>query len=155
MGYTTDFIGKFSFNKELDHYTHDLLVGLATTRRMARYFENEEYGADGEFYCEDRENFGQNNHHSIMNRNRPPSTQPSLWLQWIPTEDGLHLEWDGNEKFYSYVEWLQYLIDRILEPRGYKLNGKVTWQGEESNDMGQIDVVDNKITVKHAVISYV
>ena len=31
------------------------------------------------------------------------------------------------EKFYYYVEWLRYLIDNILAPRGYILNGDVEY----------------------------
>ncbi len=38
--------------------------------------------------------------------------------------------WNGAEKFYNYVEWLQYLIDKILAPRGYTLNGECQWFGE-------------------------
>lgn len=64
------------------------------------------------------------------------------------------LEWDGNEKFYNYVEWLQYIITNVLAPRGYILSGSVTWQGEDNQDMGKIVVKDNKIKVKQAVISF-
>lgn len=145
MGYTTEFEGRFKFNKELDDDTYDLLVGLATTRRMKRNIEG--YGIEGEFYCADRENFGQNRTPDVIDSNKPPRTQPSLWLKWIPTNDRLHLEWDGGEKFYSYVEWLKYLISKILSPRGYKLNGQVVWFGEDRGDMGAIVVEDNKVSM--------
>ncbi len=36
MGYTTDFTGAFKLNKPLDDETYNLLVGLATTRRIKR-----------------------------------------------------------------------------------------------------------------------
>jgi len=29
--------------------------------------------------------------------------QPGLWCQWIPSDDGTAIEWDGGEKFYEYV----------------------------------------------------
>lgn len=147
MGYTTEFKGKFSLNKKLDKETHDFLVGLATTRRMARKLP-EKYGIEGEFYVDGKGFSFQEHDDSIINYNQPPKSQPSLWCQWIPTSDGLAIEWDGNEKFYSYVEWIEYIIKKILSPRGYALTGKVTWQGEEQPDRGIIEVKNNEITVK-------
>jgi hypothetical protein len=148
MGYTTDFEGRFNLNKKLDPATHDLLVGLASTRRMARDIKG--FGTDGEFYHEDDDNFGQTDRNGVINFNQPPRTQPSLWLQWIPTSDGMHIEWDGNEKFYSYIEWIDYLIKRVLAPRGYMLTGSVKWFGEDRDDQGIIVIEDNIIKVGRA-----
>lgn len=72
--------------------------------------------------------------------------QPGLWCQWVPNEDGTKLEWDGGEKFYEYVPWLKYLITNFLDPWGYKLNGEVSWSGEEQGDVGVIHVEDNVVT---------
>lgn len=80
--------------------------------------------------------------------------QPGLWCQWTPNEDGTKLEWDGGEKFYEYIPWLRYLIDNFLGPWGYKLNGEVTWEGEERCDLGKIQVEDNEITVLEGKITY-
>jgi hypothetical protein len=55
------------------------------------------------------------------------------------------IEWDGGEKFYNYTEWLVYIINKLLEPNGYVLNGVVQWQGEEVGDVGEIFVEDNKV----------
>jgi queuine/archaeosine tRNA-ribosyltransferase len=38
-----------------------------------------------------------------------------------------------------------YLIHKILAPNGYVLNGQVTWQGEETGDVGEIYVENNKV----------
>ena len=134
MGYTTDFTDQFDINKKLDPKTLKFLTKLATTRRMKRNVDPK-YGVEGEFYVESTEDFGQDRDNpNIIDYNRPPSTQPSLWLQWIPSEDGLHIQWDGNEKFHHYMEWLQYLIDKILEPKGYIINGTVKYQGEDPSD---------------------
>lgn len=147
MGYTTDFNGRFYLDKPLDDNTFNLLSGLAKTRRMKRNVKD--YGIEGEFYFnpDDFENSGQTEDKTIIDYNSPPSTQPSLWLQWIPTEDRQHIEWDGGEKFYNYVEWLKYIIEKILKPKGYVLNGKVEWEGEDG-DNGVILVVDNKIKIR-------
>jgi hypothetical protein len=80
--------------------------------------------------------------------------QPGLWCQWRPDEGGTAIVWDEGEKFYDYVEWLRYLVEHFLRPWGYVLNGEVTWQGEESDDIGKIVVADNKIEVKHGRVIY-
>ena len=90
----------------------------------------------------------------ITNRNGTPEGQPSLWCQWVPSEDGSAIEWDGGEKFYNYVEWLKYLIEHFLKPWGYVLNGEVRWDGESRDDMGIIICKDNVVTKKTAVITY-
>jgi hypothetical protein len=77
-----------------------------------------------------------------------------LWCQWVPTDDGSELVWDGGEKFYNYVEWLDYLIDKILAPRGYTLNGECQWFGEERDDVGVIIVKNNIVTTKVGKLTY-
>ena len=53
--------------------------------------------------------------------------------------------YDGVEKFYDYIVWLEYLI-QVLESRGYKLNGDVRWGGEDTyNDHGFIKVRNNYV----------
>lgn len=79
---------------------------------------------------------------------------PGYYCQWIPTEDGWGLEWDGGEKFYSYVEWLKYLIENFFVPWGIKLNGEIEWEGEESGDLGKIIVTNNVVEVKEGRVVY-
>lgn len=74
-----------------------------------------------------------------------PGQQPGLWCQWVPTEEGDALEWDGGEKFYNYVDWLTYLVEHFLAPWGYKISGEVSWSGEESDDHGVIYAKDNQV----------
>lgn len=77
----------------------------------------------------------------------PEDRQPGLWCQWVPVDSGNALAWDEGEKFYEYIEWLDYLIRHFLGPWGYKLNGQVGWDGEESGDQGLIVVKDNLIKI--------
>lgn len=144
MGYTTDFEGRFKLNRKLKKKDQDFLTKFAETRRVARNV-GPEFGVEGEFYVDGAGFAGQDRDATIIDYNRPPSTQPGLWCQWVPTEDGKCIQWDGFEKFYNYVEWLKYLIDKILAPRGYKLNGVVAWEGENRGDIGKIEVVDNVV----------
>lgn len=159
MGYTTDFSGKFKINKPVDEDTYNLLEGIAATRRMKRSGLDKKYGVDGEFYFEKEDfgNCGQSDKPKlgkIVDFNKPPKTQPGLWCQWQIQKDKQTIEWDQGEKFYSYIEWIKYLIKTILEPRGYKLNGEVEWFGEEQGDTGFIIVKDNIVTVKRGRIVY-
>jgi hypothetical protein len=148
MGYTTDFTGEFKITPQLKTADKEFLTKLSTSRRMKRCV-GPEYGIEGEFYVAgaDDDNFGQEDKTGIIDYNTPPRTQPGLWCQWTPTEEGDALVWDGGEKFYNYVGWLQYLIIWLKE-RGYEVNGKVRWAGESSGDSGVILVKNNVIKAK-------
>lgn len=153
MGYTTDFEGSFNITPVLSQKDNEFLTKFSETRRMARNV-GPEYGIEGEFYVDGTGWAGQDSDTTVINYNKPPSTQPGLWCQWVPTDDGSELVWDGGEKFYNYVEWLQYLIDKILAPRGYTLNGECQWFGEERDDVGVIIVKNNKVTTKVGKLTY-
>jgi len=81
-----------------------------------------------------------------------PDGVPGLWCGWEINEDELY--WDGNEKFYNYVEWLRYLIKNFFSPWKIILNGEISWVGESSDDLGKIIVTDNEIVVKIGKITY-
>lgn len=136
MSYSTTFEGKFIFDKPLDLATKNVLDKLGSTRRMKRAVEG--YGIEGEFYFEEDQI-------NVLNPNEPPSPQPSLWCDWVPTEDGTALQWNGTETFYEYKAWLQYIIDRVLAPRGITMTGEMEFQGEESKDHGTIRVTANSV----------
>ena len=103
MGYTTDFSGSFELNKELEPNMKMFLTKLNETRRMKRNV-SDKFGVDGEFFVDGEGSLGQGSTSDIVDFNEPPSTQPGLWCQWTPTQDGMGIEWDGNEKFYNYTE---------------------------------------------------
>lgn len=138
------------------------------------------YGKDGEFFVKDDGQMGQTRDSSIIDYNTPPGQyeynddktlsfqerwetsqklikegkcQPGLWCNWIINDEN-ELEWNGAEKFYYYVEWLQYLITNFFQPWGVLLNGEIEWEGEEKSDLGKIIVINNIITVKKGEITY-
>jgi len=164
MGYHTDFSGDgFQTDKPVDEETYQLLHLISSTRRMARDNSKlaeqlgltlkqveKKYGVEGEFYGTD----SYSEDKTIINVNQSPAPQPGLWCQWMMDEDKQTIDWDGGEKFYEYEEWLTYLIERILKPRGYKLSGSVYWSGEEDEDTGEIIIKDNVMTVKSALVFY-
>ncbi len=122
MGYQTDFIGSFEFEKEL----------TAGQVKELQDFNNERHGGNTEAF----------------------EGMPGFWCQWTASDDGKFLEWDGGEKFYNYIEWLEYLLEHFIVPWGNKLNGEVQWEGEESGDLGKIKVVNNTVTVYEGQVSY-
>lgn len=137
MGYTTDFSGSFEIRPEpLDEKMIDYLTLFAETRRMKRNLNG--FGVEGEFYVYGGGMMGQDKESNVVDSNQPPQTQPGLWCQWVPTGDGTRIVWDGGEKFYDYVEWLQYIEENFLLPFGKYLDGEMVWQGEDIMDRGRI-----------------
>lgn len=178
MGYTTDFSGEFEVTPPLSPEHAEYLAAFAGTRRMkrnavetAKLLDTRRaavglpVGPEGAYFVGSMDPpadasspwdaiAGQAHTPDIVDYNVPPSGQPGLWCQWTPGEDGMVIEWDGGEKFYNYVEWLEYLLKHFLKPWGYKLNGEVRWQGEDSEDMGMIRVTDNKVEVGVVEITF-
>lgn len=70
----------------------------------------------------------------------------SIWCNWHINKDG-ELEWNGAEKFYNYVEWLEYLIKNYFSLWGIVLNGNIKFRGERFADVGTIKVIDNIVYV--------
>ncbi len=157
MGYTTKFDGTFTLDKPLFDSQMLYLLEFAGTRRVkrnvvllesvldsARVAVGLPLGKDGGYFVNQKWD-EEHGWVSVIDYNLPASTQPSLWCHWIPTSDGRGIQWDGEEKFYHYNAWLQYLIVHFLKPWGYLVNGSVKWIGEDCSDVGQIKVENNTI----------
>jgi len=99
MGYTTEFEGVIKVTPPLSVEEINYLNMFSDSRRMER--------EAGPYYVGDGED-------DVIEHNSPPKGQPGLWCQWIPTEDGSGIEWDGSEKFYHAELWMQYLIDHFF-----------------------------------------
>lgn len=166
MGYTTDFDGRFTLNRTLAPEHQAYLKAFSKTRRMKRDAAKTvkrpdpkrvavglSVGEEGGYFvgaqgpC-GQEDFDKIKAPDVLDYNREPAGQPSLWCDWSPSEDGDGIEWNGSEKFYGYVEWLEYLIEHFLKPWGYVLNGVVRWQGEDPDDRGTIVVTHNAVATR-------
>lgn len=159
MGYTTDFEGEFKLDRPLSPEHRAYLAAFNATRRMARNAAMTErmidplrsavglpVGPGGAYFVgAASSDYGQARTPDIVDYNGPPPGQPGLWCQWVPSDDGTAIVWDGGEKFYNYVEWLEYLLEHFLIPWGYALSGEVTYQGEESSDFGKIVVTETSV----------
>ena len=73
---------------------------------------------------------------------------PSSYNQWVLNTDADAIVWNGAEKFYEYVEWLQWLIDNFFCIKALFISGTVLWQGEEVGDVGEITVKNNIVSTR-------
>lgn len=159
MGYTTDFDGSIAIEPPLNEHEISFLLDFNGSRRMLR--------TKGPLHADPGADFGQARSADIQDYNRPPEGQPGLWCQWVPTEDGGAIEWDGGEKFYDSPTWMSYLIDQLLSPAArafieehqsederlrhftcdHVLNGTINAQGEDPGDRWRLVVTDNAVQV--------
>lgn len=157
MGYTTTFDGFFTLDQRLFDSQVLYLLEFANTRRVkrnvavlqnvpdpAREAVDLPLGEEGGYFVNQKWD-EEHDWESAIDYNKPPSGQPGLWCQWIPTDDGRGIQWDGGEKFYHYIAWLQYIILHFLEPWGYQLSGEVKWRGEDASDKGLIVLANNQL----------
>ena len=158
MGYSTEFTGEIKISPPLSDEQITYINTFSSTRRMAR---NESIlasmpdpvrdavglpvGQQGEFYVGSTSDFGQTRDKSIIDFNLPPKSQPGLWCDWEVSDDGKYLEWNGSEKFYGYVEWLEYMNKNFFTPWKKDLNGEIKWEGDDSSDRGVIVVINNNV----------
>jgi hypothetical protein len=164
--------------KELVKKLEDTGLKVSCKNKKDTRTPSQIYGNDGEYFAMDDKQSGQTRDNSIIDYNQPAgqltdrnldfnymwnenqkkiaagTCQPGLWCQWVISDDSKELEWNGGEKFYYYIEWLQYMINHFFQPWNIKLNGEVTWEGEDSSDMGKIILKDNIVTVKQGKITY-
>lgn len=70
---------------------------------------------------------------------------PGSYMQWVPCESLDHIVYDGNEKFYEYLPWMEWLLMRLKE-LGITANGEIRWSGEDVDDIGTILVIDSVMT---------
>lgn len=160
MGYTTDFYGSVEITPPLNETERAYLRKFAETRRMNR--------SNGPYFVDGNGDFGQGNGPDVIYNYNDPDTQPGLWCQWTPTEDGAAIEWDGREKFYESEAWMIYIIDHFLKPGAeasktddpqfasftfdHVVNGTIEAQGEDNDDKWRLVVEDNVVRTQQAKI---
>jgi hypothetical protein len=52
---------------------------------------------------------------------------------------------EEDESRHRFRLWLKLVIEHLLAPRDYVLNGEVTWEGEDRDDSGTIFVKNNQV----------
>lgn len=180
MGYTTEFSGQVNIEPPLNEHEISFLNDLSSTRRMKR--------TKGPLFVRGSGSFGQGRDDDVLDHNRAngessyigepaeeENGQPGLWCQWVPTDDGTTLEWDGGEKFYHAAEWMKYIVTNLLSGESAKVyvgkhrgederlehftfdhvvNGTIHAQGEDTDDRWILVVEDSVVKVSDAEITY-
>jgi hypothetical protein len=159
----TDIEGSFSITPRLSEPHVAYLTRFGTTRRMRRdpgvlggvsypdplrlavglpiglqsgYYVGQP--GNGHFRCP-----------SVVDTNRPPRGQPSLWCCWGPNPEGDQLV-VLNDYACELGPWLRYLIKHFIGPWGYTLRGAVGWReerraGQRGPRCRVIYAVDNRV----------
>jgi len=156
MGYSTDYTGQVRVDPPLNKTEITYLLKFAETRRMHR--------SSGPYFVDGGGDFGQAREADVIDYNEPPSGQPGLWCQWVPTDDGASIEWDGGEKFREGALWMKYLIEHFLMEGGcaqlagsdyfndftfdHVVNGVIEAQGEKADDHWDLVVENNIVTCR-------
>jgi hypothetical protein len=146
VDYKTEFQGCFRINKPLDESTYTFLRNFSFCERIGLDTLENKFGVEGEFYNTPK------NH--INSLNRPPRTQPNFRCNWTIAPDKQTVVWNQDKNFEDYVQWIEYIISKILAPRGYELNGIVQWRGERFDDNGTIKIENNVVNGKRLIVDY-
>jgi len=161
MGYSTDFDGSIKVSPPLSQEEINYLTKFSETRRMNR--------KEGDYFVDGGGLFGDNHDDDVIDYNSPPAEQPGLWCQWVVSEDGEFIEWDGNEKFYEADAWMQYIVAHFIgeapiakqvDPtrfaflQGHTCEGEIFASGEDSDDLWKIEVRDNVVSRVDGHVSY-
>ena len=159
MGYTTEFDGSVAVTPPLNPSEIDYLTRFADSRRFTR--------VAGPYALEELSSRGPD----VVDYNRPPGGQPSLWCNWAPTADGAAIKWNETEKFRDAEIWMQFLIDVFLRPGAslqaeladpvpgrvyddafaaftfdHVVNGTIDAQGDDPEDTWRLVVADNTVS---------
>lgn len=126
MGYTTEFRGHITIQPALSLADYQYLLDLSENDQREK----------GPWQIPGKAEAGHN------------------YCQWTPSKDGTLLAWDGNEKFYHSSEWMQYIVESYLAPKGYVCNGEIEAQGEDMSDRWLLRVKDSRVSVLEGRLSY-
>ncbi|MEO6892250.1 MAG: hypothetical protein ABI324_24970 [Ktedonobacteraceae bacterium] len=161
MGYYTEFTGTFKFEKPLAGRHLAYLQGFNETNHYhwnPELLQNEldpfreavglPLGEHGCYFTGNHTTRGHDDQAWRYWKDHPAKLgeqcpgKPYFRCGWRPGDDGTELLAD-LDKFYDYVEWLQYLLDHFIVPWDYVLCGIVTWKGQDEEDIGTIIVSYN------------
>lgn len=150
MGYTTDFLGHIDLTPGLNEAEAEYLTAFADSRRCWR--PGGPYEVPGNPRAEE---------FTTDIANTVAEGQPGYWCQWVPCWEGCCVSFNGHEKFYDPIEWLEYLRDHFLKPGAeaaqsglecfrdftfdHRLNGVVVMNRRDTREMSAIVAVDNAI----------
>ena len=80
---------------------------------------------------------------SFSNKRHEGEGLPDYYCQWVPSDDGEFIVWDGGEKFYEGPKWMKHIIENMFPT--HKFEGEIEAQGEEVGDHWYLVVQNNKV----------
>lgn len=154
--YKTKFYGEYKFSDNATPYLLTYLSKFFRTIHIERdvekikesYYNWKDYsyygdlGYEGELYVNPEDK-------SYGNKNLLAVTR---WCNFAidKREDGNFLIWNGNKRFYHYEAWIQYIIDRFLQPHKIELNGVMLVVGMGSTDANYMVLYENRLIKYYA-----
>lgn len=146
MGYDTTFAGEIEVRPTLP----PRFVSKFNEMRRRR---NNKYG-DGEMGSFDHVYYGKV---GLMGQTREDaqglSVVPGVWCQWeivVGGDQASSVQWDGDDKFYDYEEWLAYVVALIkTEFPASEFSGEIRWWGEDPSDLGCLRVAPDGTVTTH------
>jgi hypothetical protein len=149
MGYNYFYSGGVGLDKPLDEKTKKLIERLCLVNRVKRDVSKidsdpKDYGVEGEFHLNLTNN---TNCESTIDELDPPSSPPDTSSCWKYDAKGnfMYVDDNYNGSWEDVMQWLNYYITKIFKPRGYILDGKICYDGEERDDGGSIICQHNKV----------
>jgi len=97
------------------------------------------YGQEGQYYLGEDETSVLPARPNSFENNDFTEQPPHSYLRWEYHPEDHTIRADDDEKFYCYQEWITLLVEDVLAPRGYVVNGTVHYENradreEEYND---------------------
>ncbi len=150
------FLGSLVLDKPLISEQQEYLQSFSKTKRMKRDaikaallpdpIRNKVFldiGEEGGYYVG-----GEEDDDSIVKKSLPPVEQPTLWCKWCPSDSGKSIVWSGN-KFFGYIEWLEYIIEHFLITWGREVSGMIDIRNDQDTSLGYLKVIHNKVELKY------
>jgi hypothetical protein len=132
MGYSTDFYGVLKTDKEIP-------AKIAAKMRELSETDTRDITHGGD--------------HSVA---RPSGGFPGFHCDFAPTDDNHGIRWNGSEKTYDAVEWIDYLVRTYLGPNGITIpDGQfLDAQGEEHGDTWRLTIINGRPVQVNARLVY-
>lgn len=156
MGTTTMLEGEFLVTPAItDDNVLNLLKGLENAQKVHSRKSRAKLNEDSVKKCSKKYSSDESDNDIITYDNDSLSfllkwiddNKPPYHLhEWIYDKKSSVFRWSNSEKVHTYVECLKYLIEKILKPNGYTLNGTIAWNWDYTDHTGNIVVDNNNVS---------
>lgn len=132
-------LGCFTIDKPLTNILYKFLQDFLRCQHIAKRVDNNKFGFQGEFSTNPE-------HENLYEPIKQASTQPSIYCQWRIHEDKQSI-FCNDVLDESYVDWLVYILNKVLRPNGYNLIGTVVLKSSETDKIKTLEIKNNDVWV--------